>query len=69
MKQFWMIYVDGKTGCTEKHLTLEDAKKEAERLATLEGNRGRKVFILKSTLCCYITAPITWGTIEDGRGR
>jgi|TARA_R110000796_G_C14397476_1_gene417197 hypothetical protein len=34
-KVFYMVYAEGKTSPTEKHYDIEDATKEAKRLATL----------------------------------
>lgn len=34
-KEFYMIYVEGQNSPTRKHLTYQDAKEEAERLARL----------------------------------
>lgn len=42
-KEFYMIYVEGQNSPTRKHLTYQDAKEEAERLARLT---HRKTYIL-----------------------
>lgn len=47
-KKFYMIYVEGQDSPTRKHLTYQDAKKEAERLARL---MRRKTYILGTIEC------------------
>lgn len=46
--RFYMIYVEGQNGPTRQHLTYQDAKKEAERLARL---MRRKTYILGTIEC------------------
>lgn len=50
-KKFYMIYVEGQNGPTRQHLTYQDAKKEAERLARL---MRRKTYILGTIECLEI---------------
>ena len=45
---FYMIYVEGQNSPTRKHLTYQDAKEEAERLARLT---HRKTYILGTIEC------------------
>lgn len=42
-KEFYMIYVEGQDSPTRKHLTYQDAEKEAERLARM---MHKKTYIL-----------------------
>lgn len=60
MEQFWMCYVEGKTGSTVKHESNTSAYKEAERLARKE---RRKVFVLEATDYCEVHAPVTWSKL------
>lgn len=52
MDIFWMVYVDGKTGSTIPHSSMEGAMQEAERLVGQETNRGRKVYVLRTVGVC-----------------
>ena len=45
---FYMIYVEGQESPKRRHLTFEDAQKEAERLARLT---RRKTYILGTIEC------------------
>ena len=45
-QKFYMIYVEGASSPTVKHLTFEAADAEAERLA--KNNLGKQVYILES---------------------
>ena len=45
---FYMIYVEGQESPKRRHLTFEDAQKEAERLARL---MRRKTYILGTIEC------------------
>lgn len=47
-KDFYMIYVEGQNSPTRQHLTYEDARYEAERLARL---MHRKTYILGTIEC------------------
>ena len=46
--RFYMIYVEGQESPKRRHLTFEDAQKEAERLARLT---RRKTYILGTIEC------------------
>ena len=46
VSEFWCCLVEGSVGFIHKHLTEEDARIEAKRLALL--NKGRLVYILKA---------------------
>lgn len=50
-KGFYMIYVEGQNSPTRQHLTYEDARYEAERLARL---MHRKTYILGTIECLEI---------------
>ena len=43
LKEFYMVYVQGANTPSREHATLEDAEKEAKRLAELT---GKKAFVL-----------------------
>ncbi len=61
MEKFYFCYVDGKSMPTKKHLSLLDAQTEAERLAHLPDNLGRKVYILATDAYCQVVyPPINW---------
>lgn len=64
--RFWMVYNDGPTGRTPtyKHPSLELAKQEAERLATL--NPGMRFRVLEAQGFMHITPPSIWTPAEDG---
>ena len=58
MKQFWCCYVEDTGGCRYKHEYPEQAIAEAERLAMLPENRGKKVFVLKAVKVCHVPATL-----------
>ena len=63
MEKFWMIWrVDGQ-GPTKKRGSLEEAKAEAERLAS--SLPGRKFMILEAIEYCEIKNPVMWNTPHD----
>ena len=67
MTKFWMVYVEGTSGCTHKHLTQDLAMAEAERLARLSDRVGRNVFILESTAFCVSPErPVIWESLKEG---
>jgi len=64
MNKFWMVYVEGKSSPTKKHETLEDAEREAVRLA--QQNDGRSVFLLIATAHCRTVRPnVEWRPVPD----
>jgi hypothetical protein len=68
MATFWMIYVEGRTGCTHKHTEYEGptgAKTEAERLALQPQNLGRNVYILQAIDYVVVEAPVKWHRMDD----
>lgn len=48
-ENFYMCYVEGASGPTVKHLSLEDARSEAERLTKLT---GKHTYLLQAVACC-----------------
>lgn len=46
-KEFWMVYVEGRSMPVKKHETYDSAYKEATRLSV--GNTSVPVYILKAT--------------------
>jgi hypothetical protein len=61
MNQFYMIFVEGGQSPTYRHQTLELARLEAQRLASLPDNVGKNVFLLCSLT--YVTYnPFVWNT-------
>ena len=66
MNKFWMVYVEGSSGCRYVHDSLSSAKTEAERLARLESNVGRKVFVMESSSYAIVNpVPVLWVTVKD----
>lgn len=64
MKRFWMVYVNGRQGSTQKHLSDTAAREEAERLARLPENRGRDVYLLRAVWACNIPeTPVIWSVL------
>ena len=62
MDKFYCCFVDGTGSTVHKHLTLEEAHKEAERLAD---KTGQKVILLMAIQCCSAgERPIYWEDIE-----
>ncbi len=58
--KFWMCYVEGKTtGPAIRHPCESSARQEAERLAQLPDNRGKRVYILESIAWCEVAA-VAW---------
>lgn len=49
--RFYMIYVEGQNSPTRQHLTYQDAKKEAERLARV---MHKKTYILGTIECLEV---------------
>jgi len=59
--KFWMCFVEGSCGCRYQHRSKELAFEEAERLARLESNRGKKVFVIESVSYCKTEImPVIW---------
>ena len=63
-EQFWMVWIEGKSGPTKKHFAVDDARVEAERLLRLPENRGRKAYILEGqSLGAIESPPVIWQTL------
>ena len=62
MVRFWECYVEGTGGGQHyKHYTLEEAQKEAERLARLFNVKGKTVYLFECVGKCRIEPmPIKW---------
>lgn len=65
-EKFWNCLVDGTNGGYHyKHASLDDATKEAERLARLPSNRGKKVYVLELINYCEVPeTPVAWTTLR-----
>lgn len=66
-ERFWMVWNDSPFGRTPtfKHLTLEAAKQEAERLAKL--NPGTRFWVLRAQgFMRTDPIPSNWTPAEDG---
>ena len=64
MDRFYMVWVYGKALPSVVHLDKKETEQEAERLALLPDNIGRKVFILETTSYCEVQPlPIKWTII------
>ncbi len=67
MKKFWTCWVDGTTGgYGYRHSTFEDAQHEAKRLAVLQGNDGKAVYVLEY-VGRAISERVKWETPETDR--
>ena len=61
MDKFWCCYVEGTGGFGYRHLFPESAMVEAERLARLKNNEGKKVYVLSVVAQCHTASPpIEW---------
>jgi len=61
MEKFFMLYVKGRQGPAVKHFSQEEAMAEAERLAQLPENLGKKVYLLEAIGYCEVElTPVTW---------
>ena len=61
MEKFWMCYVEDSQGCSYKHGYKDDAIREAERLARMESNAGKKVFVIEAMMYCKTEIkPVIW---------
>ena len=63
--KFWTCFVEGTAGgYGHRHDTLESARQEAERLAKMPGNRGKKVYVLELVgFCQSQDIPVTWKSL------
>uniref|UniRef100_A0A6M3JYG5 Uncharacterized protein n=1 Tax=viral metagenome TaxID=1070528 RepID=A0A6M3JYG5_9ZZZZ len=67
MGKFWNCLVEGTYGGYHyRHSSFEQAKTEAERLARLGSNRGKKVYVLEVIGYCEVPEiPVEWKIIEE----
>jgi hypothetical protein len=61
---FFCCYVEGSGGFNVCHSILEIAKQEAERLAQLPSNKGKRVFVLQAILSAKVPDPVTWESLR-----
>ena len=62
MEKFYCVFVEGSGSTVHRHFTLEEAHKEAERLAD---KTGQKVVTLMAIQYCFAEErPIHWDEIE-----
>ena len=67
MERFWMVLIDGTRGCSYKHLTIESARAEAERLLRLSSNIGRGATIIEAVEYGRIVyPPVIWSPVAEG---
>jgi hypothetical protein len=60
-EKFWMCLVEESQGCRYMHGCKEDAIQEAERLARLPDNAGKKVYVLEVISYCKTEIkPVLW---------
>lgn len=63
MKKFWMIIrASGETTSTKRHESLEDAKKEAERLCVKE--KAEFITLEATSIVGLPRPPLNWTEIE-----
>ena len=61
MEKFFMSYVKEERGPAIQHFSQEEAEAEAERLAQLTENLGKKVYLLEAIGYCEVElTPVTW---------
>jgi hypothetical protein len=61
---FWMVWVDGTKTPTCKHETLQGAYNEAERIARLPDNAGKRVYLMQAIQVCTYNA-VQWQSLHD----
>jgi hypothetical protein len=65
MDKFWMCYVEGSQGCSYRHEFKDSALQEAERLARMESNAGKKVFVIEAiSFCKTEIKPVIWVEVQ-----
>jgi len=65
-EQFWMVWIEGKSGPTKKHFTVDDARVEAERLLNLPENRWHIAYLLEGMSFGAIESPpVIWRTVAE----
>jgi len=64
--KFWMVFIEGRNMPAKKHLAIDDARLEAERLLRLPDNRCHIAYILECTSFGAIESPpIVWQTVTE----
>lgn len=64
LTRFYMIYVQNGASPTRQHLTMQEARLEAERLTHM--NHGRKVYILQALSAASIMPAVpVWENVTD----
>ena len=63
--KFYLVYVEGEKAPMVKHSKPECACTEAERLARLPWNHGRKVYILSTVKVTFVEVPQVPITSQD----
>jgi len=59
--KFWMVFVQDSPGCRYCHWYKQSAVDEAERLARMNSNSGKAVYVLEAISYCKTeTKPIIW---------
>ena len=46
--KFWMVWLEASPTTKHRHMTYEIARGEADRIAMLPENKGRKVYVLEA---------------------
>ena len=67
MEKFYMVWVEGTRGSAVTHKDPLEAIREAERLARLPANIGKKVYTLETEGYCQVEPqlmPVVWKNIE-----
>ena len=47
-QKFWMCWLEASPKTTRRHMSYEIARCEADRIAMLPENKGRKVYVLEA---------------------
>ena len=63
--EFWMVWIEDRSGPTKKHYAVDEARLQAERLLRLPENRGRIAYILESQSFGAIESPVSWRTVVE----
>jgi len=62
--KFWMVWVNKTPTTQHRHPMLKLAQDEAERLAKLPENIGKKVYVLEAVNWCWINPkPVEWESL------
>lgn len=59
-QKFWMVWLNASPTTRQRHPTKEQAEQEANRIARLPANIGKKVYVLESMDYRFVeSAPLT----------